>query len=122
MYQQQVKHVPYLAKAVINLDETIKGYKAIVLPAGAEILQVSVEIKTPNTAGGKKATPLNIGLNEVEDFFIKDIDLSAEGTHTSAKITSMNEKSFVSVNTENSNAKIILRVLYFLKSEIMTEY
>lgn len=120
MYQQRVKHVAYLAKAVIKLDEVEQNYQALVLPSGAEVIQVNLEVTQANTGGGT----LDIGLNEVNDFFSANIDLSKLENSNSGKVTQLKEISFVTLNASAklTDGEVVLRVQYFLPSEIMTEF
>lgn len=120
MYQQRVKHVAYLAKAVIKLDEVEQNHQALVLPNGAEVIQVSLEVTQPNTGGGT----LDVGLNEVNDFFMNDIDATKIDSSTSGKITALKELSFITLNANAklNDGEVVLRAQYYLPSEVMTEY
>ena len=121
MFQQNVKNVSYMAKAVLKFDELEQEYKAIVLPRGAEISQVSLEVTSANNDGAT----LNVGLNDEKDFFMQNLDLSKVDNFASSKITATKEASFVSVNFSVADLKdgeAVLRVVYFLPSEIMTEF
>lgn len=118
MYLQKVKHTSYLAKSVIDFSQVEQEFQAVVLPKNAEILQVSLEV-TSTTTG-----TIDVGLNDTKDFFMNDIDLSNAQTSTSNKITSLKENSFITINASAAltSGEAVLRVFYFLPSEILAEF
>ena len=120
--QQRVNFESYLAKAVLKLaDLRDESYEAIVLPAGAEVLSVNVEVLEAATAN----TTLNVGLDADERFFASDLDLGTRSVnHNSTKQTRIHLVSKVSVKASKVSTKgeIALRVFYFCPSQIMTEF
>lgn len=118
MYRQRVKNVSYLSKIVVDLDSVGTEYEALVLPRGAEVLQVSLEVLE------EVSGTLDVGLNETQDFFINDLSLDQKKVSVSAKVCEIKEVSFVKLKLTNevASGKVALRVLYFLPSEVMTEY
>ncbi|MDL0101901.1 hypothetical protein NYG95_08550 [Campylobacter felis] len=118
MYRQRVKNVSYLSKIVVDLDSVGTEYEALVLPRGAEVLQVSLEVLE------EVSGTLDVGLNETQDFFINDLNLNQKNVSVSAKVCEIKEVSFVKLKLTNevASGKVALRVLYFLPSEVMTEY
>lgn len=118
---QYVNNVSYLAKAKINLNEVQKeNYEALMLPKGAEILHLSVEVQESDTL----ANTLDVGLNEEKSFFISSLALDSKKSELSSVITSTKQNSFVTISRSEDNADgvIVLRAQYFLPSLIKTEY
>ena len=119
MLQQRVHNVCYLSKAIIDLDQIQSGYKALVLPRGAEITHLSVEVLEEATGA-----TLKVGLNETDNFFINDIDLGTKKSYLSEVISSVKDISEVTLSAVgiSTSGKIALRMIYFLPSQITTEY
>lgn len=117
--KQRVKFVSYLAKNTINLADVKTSAEAILLPAGAEVIDVSVEVKTPATA----AITADFGLAGAQDFFINDIALNTKGTHNSsvkAEIATAQTLN-ITLSSAATDGEIIVRALFFMPSEIVLE-
>lgn len=121
MLQQRVHNMSYLAKAIINLDEIENGYKALVLPKGAEITHLSVEVLEEVASA-----TLSVGLNENDNFFMNAIDIGTRKSYLSEVISSVKDISEITITTagvaQMTSGKIVLRMIYFLPSQITTEY
>lgn len=118
---QYVNNVSYLARATINLNEVEKeNFKALMLPKGAEILHLSVEIVEPDTMGNT----LDVGLDDEKSFFMSSLGLDTKKSELSSVITSTKQNSFVSISRSEANADgvVVIRAEYFLPSLIKTEY
>ncbi|GAA8452128.1 hypothetical protein HpDR51_10130 [Helicobacter pylori] len=117
--KQRVKTVSYLAKAEFNIKDGI--YDLVALPSGAEVvkcdLEVVGEVTTAQASVGFK------GEREVY-FFLNDIDLKDNKYNTSAKCCTVLDTKVINAKIVNAltNAKGVLRVLYFLPSETEVEY
>lgn len=119
--RQNVHNVSYLAVTMLNLA-TIQdeSYPAVALPSGAEVLSVSVEVKEEADAG----TTLKVGLESEAEFFANDLNLATKGNYTSAKTHKMQSTGTINVKASQASTKgaMIVRVFYFLPSQIMTEF
>lgn len=119
--RQNVHNVSYLAVVTLNLDTTKDAsYPAVALPSGAEVLSVSVEVKEEADIG----TTLKVGLASDEEFFANDLNLATKGNYTSAKAHRMQSTGTINVKASQASTKgtMIVRVFYFLPSQIMTEF
>lgn len=120
--QQKVKFEAQCARIEVNLaDIGTDTFKAIILPEGAEILQVNVEVLEA-TASGKT---LNVGLDSENTFFSSALDVATKGAnYNSAKVTTINGTSALTLTATAACAKgrVCVRAFYFLPSEKMIEY
>lgn len=119
--KQKVHNVSYLAVTALTLA-TIQdeSFPAVVLPSGAEVLSVSIEVKEEADTG----TTLKVGLESEAEFFANDLNLATKGNYTSAKAHKMQNTGTINVKANKVSTKgaIIVRVFYFLPSQIMTEF
>lgn len=120
MAQQRVKFISYLTKREIELqDLKDQSYEAIVLPSGAEILSVNIEV----LESAKTGSTLNIGLKDDEKFFSELLDITQKTNYASSKITATKKQEIITLKlNQETSGVIVLRVLYFLPSEIMAEF
>lgn len=119
--KQLVHNVSYLTKTTLSL-ETIAdvSFEAIALPAGAEVISVSVEVQEVGSAG----TTLSVGLKGDEDFFARDLDLSQKAQYTSANQMQMQNTGtiLIKANQKSTSGVLVIRAFYFLPSTISTEF
>ncbi len=120
--KQRVKTVSYLAKAEFVIKNGT--YDLVVLPSGVEVIKCDLEV-----VGVVTAAKLSVGFkNEGKhDFFFSDLNLNSNNSkyNTSAKCYTTLDTKVISVKIENAaptDAKGVLRVLYFLPSETEVEY
>lgn len=121
--RQRVKFQSYLAISEMELKdlEADKTFEAIALPAGAEVIMVNVEV----LEAGSDTARVKVGLDDDDTFFITEASCQNEGTnHQSARITRTQKNSVVSLTNfdTQTSGKIVLRVEYYLPSEIIAEY
>lgn len=125
--KQRVKNISYLAKAHIKLaDLKERVYPALALPAGAEVLEVSLEVLEANTT----PNTIDIGLKNPSGYesqkFMNDADISQKGYVKSEVSTEIKVASQVTLELANTSSthtgEVVLRALYFCPSEIMTEF
>lgn len=120
MAQQRVKFETHLAKVEVQVKTlSTSPYEAVILPKGAEIVDVNVEITQAATAG----TTLNVGLGTENSFFADILDISQVGNERSNKVTSTkkNETLTLTLNQTSDSGEVVIRVLYFLPSEKVFE-
>ncbi|KFH28254.1 hypothetical protein JM68_04830 [Helicobacter pylori] len=119
--KQKVHSVSYLAKAEFDFKNGV--YDLVALPTGAEVVKVSLEV-----VGNLVAGSVSVGFKDenVKDYFLSLDSISgAQSNATSTKdYTATSNKVVVAeVGSANlSDAKGVLRVLYFLPSVIEVEY
>lgn len=120
---QKVHSVSYLAKAEFELKNGV--YDLVALPAGAEVLKVSLEVE-----GNAIDSHITLKFKDetTKDFLVVlDDNVSSNKTTTIAKDYTVKSNKVVvaevmtSSNDNNTN-KGVLRVLYFLPSVIEVEY
>lgn len=120
--QQRVKNVSYLAKSTINLATDLNNLSrnCIALPQGAEVMQATLSVDEVADAG----TTAKLGLNENASFFVASCALDKVKCFQSAQIETTTKPSVITLtlNQQPTAGKVTLRVVYFLPSEIMTEY
>ncbi len=120
--RQRVKTVSYLARAEFELKNGV--YDLVALPAGAEVVKVSLEmVNNSNSVGvsiGFKDEvekdyflPLNIVVNKNESIIINRDYTAVDNKVIVAEIKQ---------TTPSEDAKGVLRVVYFLPSETEVEY
>ncbi|QDK11830.1 hypothetical protein [Helicobacter pylori] len=120
--KQKVHSVSYLARAEFALKTGV--YDLVALPTGAEVVKVSLEV-----VGDPKSGSVTVGFKDEKTekhYFLKLESVTGENKNaTSAKdYTATSDKVVVAeVKTANeTEAKGVLRVLYFLPSVIEVEY
>ncbi|GAA8492621.1 hypothetical protein HpNP92_02640 [Helicobacter pylori] len=118
--KQKVHSVSYLVKAGFEFKNGV--YDLVALPAGSEVVKVSLELVGNPTAGS-----ISVGFKDenTKDYFLK-LEPSSNGkTATSAKDYTATSDKIVVAEVKNANGtdiKGVLRVLYFLPSMIEVEY
>ncbi|GMB93754.1 hypothetical protein NHP200010_14830 [Helicobacter bizzozeronii] len=116
--QQKVKNLSYLCKVAFKLDEAKK--ELALLPGGVEVLSVNLEIVTP-LAGAT----IDIGLEGKPEHFLNDIPAATKGfSQSSVLLTSANTQTINAVINNpdpKADSLAILRVHYFLPSEVLLE-
>ena len=119
MMIQKVHNVSYLA--VRSFD--VKAYNpqekiaAVALPANAEVVMVNVEVTKPSDA---ITADLLIGTETIGN----DIDLAVKGNTSVNFATTIGDTTSVDVvlSAASTKGQFKVRVLYFLPSQIQTEY
>ena len=123
--KQRVKNISYLAKTDIDLS-TLKGvsYDAVALPAGAEIMSIDLEVVEPAIGASKLDIGLKSGSDHSTDAFANDVDITAKANHKSSVVTTAKQSAQITLefDTKPSAGRVVLRVVYFCPSEIMTEF
>ncbi|WP_139543941.1 hypothetical protein [Helicobacter pylori] len=117
--KQRVKTVSYLAKAEFNIKNG--SYDLVALPSGAEVVKCDLEM-----VGEVSAAKASVGFKDEErvNFFLNDIDLAVNKHNTSAKCCTVLDTKVISAKIVDAlgEAKGVLRVLYFLPTEMEVEY
>lgn len=116
---QKVHNVSYLAVRTID----VKAYaptdtiQAAALPANAEVVMVNVEVTEPSDA---ITADLLLGTDTIGN----DIDLALKGNTSVNFATTIGDTTSVDVVLSGASTKgeFKVRVLYFLPSQIQTEY
>ncbi|TSA81489.1 hypothetical protein [Helicobacter mehlei] len=118
MQGQRVKNISYLCKAIFKLDAKTK--ELALLPAGSEVLSVNLEIITP-----LPNAVIDIGLAGKGDYFLDNINGGAKGFSQSSILLTSSSTQTINATIANFDAKAdslaILRVHYFLPSEVLVE-
>ncbi|RDU51758.1 hypothetical protein CQA49_09185 [Helicobacter sp. MIT 00-7814] len=122
--RQRVKNVCYLATSVIETGGEKRDIPICALPAGAEVMEVSVEVLEDTTGGNSQCV---IGTEENNALFLNLVDInSTANRHTSSVKYTTPKPLAININLTANKAttagKIKVRVLYFVPSEIMVEY
>ncbi len=119
--KQKVHSVSYLAKAEFEFKNGV--YDLVALPAGAEVVKVSLEVVGNPTAGN-----VSVGFKDetAKNYFLTLEYVSNKPKEaTSAKDYTATDNKVVVAEVKNANGtnvKGVLRVLYFLPSMIEVEY
>ncbi|MGL2526122.1 hypothetical protein ACOWNS_05615 [Helicobacter pylori] len=117
--KQRIKNVSYLAKAEFDIKNGT--YDLVALPSGAEVVKCDLEV-----VGEVTAAKASIGFKDEKEinFFLDKIDLKNSKYNTSAKCYTALDMKVISAKIVEAaaHAKGVLRVLYFLPSEIEVEY
>ncbi len=126
--KQKVHSVSYLAKAEFEFKNGV--YDLVALPTGAEVVKVSLEVAGDFTSGS-----ISVGFKDesAKNYFLalENLSKGAEARHITKNATS--DKDYTATSNKVvvaevanaqavSNAKCVLRVLYFLPSVIEVEY
>ncbi|GAA9594494.1 hypothetical protein UBN80_11190 [Helicobacter pylori] len=120
--KQKVHSVSYLAKAEFKFKSGT--YDLVALPAGAEVVKLSLEVEGNINDG---AVGLGFKSENKSDYFLF-VNASAFANNKDKTITLARDytvtsnKSVVATIDNDNDAKCILRVLYFLPSVIEVEY
>ncbi len=121
--KQKVHSVSYLAKAEFEIKNGTYTYDLVALPAGAEVVKVSLEV-ADNASDGHIILKFQDEITE-DYLIVLDENVSPNKTSTITKdYTIKSNKVVVAAvqSTSGSAAKGVLRVLYFLPSVIEVEY
>lgn len=119
--KQKVHSVSYLAKAEFEFKNGV--YDLVALPTGAEVVKVSLE-----TLGSPTSGSINVGFKDETTkgyFFLNLEDITTNKNATSARDYTATINKVVVAEVKNASvtdAKCVLRVLYFLPSVIEVEY
>ncbi|GAA7093949.1 hypothetical protein HpCHN30_12040 [Helicobacter pylori] len=122
--KQKVHSVSYLAKAEFKFK--VGTYDLVALPAGAEVVKLSLEVVGDINDGslglGFKSEAessyfLSLNASSFNNKDDKTVTLARDYTITSNKVIVAEVK-----NANNNDTKGVLRVLYFLPSVIEVEY
>ncbi|WRF04397.1 hypothetical protein KVC22_01060 [Helicobacter pylori] len=120
--KQKVHSVSYLAKAEFEFKNGV--YDLVALPAGAEVVKVSLEVVGNPTTG-----IISVGFKDetTKNYFLtlENENVVSNKNATSAKDYTATSDKVVVAEVKNANGddtKGVLRVLYFLPSVIEVEY
>ncbi|WP_101020897.1 hypothetical protein [Helicobacter pylori] len=122
--KQKVHSVSYLAKALFEFKNGV--YDLVALPSGAEVVKVSLEVVGNLTNGN-----VSVGFKDetTKNYFLtlEDIitNIGDKKHATSAKDYTATSNKVIVAEVKNAlatEAKGVLRVLYFLPSVIEVEY
>ncbi len=117
--KQRVKNVSYLARAEFDIKDG--SYDLVALPSGAEVVKCVLEV-----VGEVTTAKASVGFKDEQkiNFFLDEAVLKDNKYITSAKCYTVLDAKVISVKIANAvtNAKGVLRVVYFLPSEIEVEY
>ncbi len=120
--KQKVHSVSYLAKAEFEFKNGV--YDLVALPAGAEVLKVSLEL-VGNPNSGLVSVFLKDKITNHAVTLLNDVATNFTNTTVSTKdytVTSNKVVTLEVTDANESNIKGVLRVLYFLPSVIEVEY
>lgn len=118
MKSQKVKNISYLCKSEFKLSGESK--EVVIVPNGAEVVSLNLEIPTAIVGGS-----VSIGLDDDDSFFLNAISTAKAECHQSAKLTTITKSSAITAKATGitaDDAKAIIRVMYYLPSEILVEY
>lgn len=119
MESQRVKSVNYLCVVEIP-PENVESKSVVVLPQGAEVVSVNLQIKGSDATG-----KLSIGLEGEHNYFLNDI-AAAKGFTQSAKLATLSQRGHITATlkdfAKDSTARATLRVQYFAPSSVLVEY
>ncbi len=125
--KQKVHSVSYLAKAEFEFKNGV--YDLVALPAGAEVVKVSLEMASSLLDGS-----IHIGFkDETNKNYFLTLERVAGGNEGGGAITSTSDKDYTATSNKvivaevkrgnkEDHVKCILRVVYFLPSVIEVEY
>ncbi|GAA7306146.1 hypothetical protein HpBGD104_12030 [Helicobacter pylori] len=117
--KQRVKNISYLARAKFDIKNGT--YDLVALPSGAEVVKCDLEV-----VGEVTTAKASVGFKDEEgvNFFLDNINLTECKYNTSAKCCTVLDAKVVSAKIAEAvaNARGVLRVLYFLPSEIEVEF
>ncbi|WP_367750462.1 hypothetical protein [Helicobacter pylori] len=120
--KQKVHSVSYLAKA--EFEFKIGEYDLVALPAGAEVVKVSLEV-VGNPSSGNIKVGFKDETNKNYFLTLEDVAEDSSAYATSAKDYTATSNKVIVAKVENASGtdiKGVLRVLYFLPSVIEVEY
>lgn len=122
--RQKVNHMSYLAQVAVDLAELENGEKkGVMLPKGSSVIGVFLEVEESRGSGN-----VDVYLEKSGVEFFKDVELRhdnlrqkyySSSVHTTAKQDDIVSLRLVSGSFESGSA--LLKVHYFLPSQIMTE-
>lgn len=116
MASQKVHNVSYLAHVTLDLSQATT--KAVILPKGAQVVQVSLEVTEPSDSGAK----LDLGFEGSVDVIANDINIEQVGVNIcNVALEPKQNLELLATSTGTTKGKAILRVLYFLPSVISVE-
>lgn len=118
---QKVNNISYLCVRTFDVSacEANTQIAGIVLPQGAEILHISVEVKE----AGVSALKADIKINE--EVIGNDIDCATKGVHLINFVKTLGNNATtidLQLNKASNKGELVLRAHYFLPSQIQVEY
>ncbi len=116
--KQKVHSVSYLAKAEFEFKNGV--YDLVAIPSGAEVVKVALEVVGNPTSGS-----INVGFkDETQKNYFLTTDTNTKSATSAKDYTATSDKVVVAEVKEaaETDAKGVLRVLYFLPSVIEVEY
>lgn len=121
MQNQKVKNISYLCKVEFPLVNTEKR-ELIALPTGAEVLCVNLEIAKAHAGGS-----VSIGLDDEANLFLNAVATTKKGFSQSATLHTLKDTGNITAKMSgfdgaSEDLRGVLRVLYFLPSEILVEF
>lgn len=117
--KQLAKFKSFLIVSEIPLGGA-QEFDAAILPEGAEVLSVSVEVTEPSTS----AASASVGLAGAESFFIRGISLINPGEHSESAIKATikaTQPLKIKLDANTNDGRIKVRVHFFAPSEILFE-
>lgn len=123
--QQRVHHISYLAVSSVELNAlsgTAKDY--ILIPKGANIIDVKLEVEDSEGKGEVEVALSGAGVKFFENTALDSSEIEKRFLSSSI-YTSTKENDTLSIKLTSgsfSSGKVIIKALYFLPSQIMTEF
>lgn len=120
MAQQRVKFESALIVVPLALkDIGAEAFNAVVLPAGAEVLNVNLEVST----AADSSVTASVGLDSIDTHFIAATAIDATKNVNSSVVTSLKQKGFITIKLSQAATKgeATLRVHFFYPSERVLE-
>ncbi len=122
--QQRVFNVSYLATATPGLDSLSNISKDLILiPKGANIISVMLELKDSEGTG-----EVSVNLSKAGLAFFNNVTLDGSAVDskflTSSIHTKAEDSDAISIKLESggfTKGNLVLKVLYFLPSQVLTE-
>ncbi len=120
MAQQNIKFESGLVVAAVNLNEVdALSADVLMLPEGAEIINVSLEV----VEAGDSGVTADLGFESEAQFFSTGLALDAVANYASTKQTTLNNAGLLKLKLNNASTKGVVKVRahFFYPSERMTE-
>lgn len=123
--QQRVNNISYLAVSKTNLNSLSTIYKdTVAIPKGAHIISVMLELKDSEGTGEVTVTLCKAKLN-----FFENVTLDGAAANSKFLTSSIhaqasdNDTVAVQLNTGSfTKGELVVKVLYFLPSQVLTEF
>lgn len=120
MAQQNIKFESGLVVAAVNLNEVdALSADVLMLPEGAEIINVSLEV----VEAGDSGVTADLGFESEAQFFSTGLALDVVANYASSKQTTLNNAGLLKLKLSAASAKGVVKVRahFFYPSERMTE-